>query len=198
MRQVEAFEARGLLAVQFEEHAAVCERTLQVVSSGFVTLTDLCVRSLEAKGKLLFFGNGGSAADAQHIATELTVRYRDDRPAIAALALTTDSSAITAIGNDFGFEHLFSRQVEALARPGDTVIGISTSGSSPNVIKALEKAKTMGCNAAAFAGRDGGRLRGIAEPLLIVPSNVTARIQEMHILIGHSLCDAIERALGFV
>jgi D-sedoheptulose 7-phosphate isomerase len=146
----------------------------------------------------LFFGNGGSAADAQHLATELSVRYVDDRPPIAAIALATDGSALTAIGNDMGFEALFARQIEALGRPGDVAIGISTSGRSRNVIRGLEQARAQGLIAAAFSGRDGGDLVGLAEPLLIVPATVTARIQEMHITLGHTLCDGLERGLGLV
>ncbi|MDA0701939.1 MAG: SIS domain-containing protein, partial [Proteobacteria bacterium] len=149
-------------------------------------------------GKILFFGNGGSAGDAQHLATELTIRYKDDRAPIAAIALTTDSSALTAGGNDLGFDAVFSRQVEALGRPGDLAIGISTSGRSPNVLRALEVAKAGGLVAAALSGRDGGALVGLADPLLIVPSTTTARIQEMHITLGQMFCGALEIELGLV
>jgi len=148
--------------------------------------------------KIVFIGNGGSAADAQHLATELTVRYKADRAPIAALALTTDSSALTAGGNDLGFDSVFARQVEALGRPGDLAIGISTSGRSPNVLRALEAAKAGGLIAAALSGRDGGDLVGLADPLLIVPSATTARIQEMHIALGQMLCGALEIELGLV
>ncbi|MCW9040413.1 MAG: D-sedoheptulose 7-phosphate isomerase, partial [Rhodospirillales bacterium] len=147
---------------------------------------------------IIFFGNGGSAADAQHLATELAIRYQKDRPSIPALALTTDTSALTAAGNDFGFGHIFSRQLEALCRPGDVVIGISTSGNSVNVLEALKKATDLGAVAAGLAGRDGGAMAGLADPLLVVPSDDTARIQEMHITIGHMLCAALERELGLV
>jgi D-sedoheptulose 7-phosphate isomerase len=126
------------------------------------------------------------------------VRYDRDRPAIAAIALTTDTSALTAIGNDFGFERLFARQIEALGRKGDVAIGISTSGRSANVTAALKEAKARGLVAAALSGRDGGELVGLADPLLVVPSAVTARIQEMHITLGQMLCDAIQRGLGLV
>ena len=122
------------------EHTAVIARTREAVQGEFVRLVDVCLRALRAGNKLLFFGNGGSAADAQHLATELVVRYKRNRPALAAVALTTDTSALTAIGNDFGFESLFSRQVEALCRPGDVAIGISTSGNSENVIRGLQGA----------------------------------------------------------
>lgn len=144
----------------------------------------------------MFFGNGGSAADAQHLATELTVRYKTDRKAIAAIALTTDTSALAAIGNDFGFDQLFSRQIEALGKPGDIAIAITTSGKSKNIINALQQAKAMGIITAALGGKGGGDLPGLADPLLIVPSQTTARIQEMHIMLGQMLCGAIEVRLG--
>ena len=149
-------------------------------------------------GKLLFFGNGGSAADCQHLATELTIRYKQNRPPISALALTTDSSALTAGGNDLGFDEIFSRQLEALAKPFDLAIGISTSGESENVIRGLRKAREIGCMAAGFGGRDGGRMSSVAKPYLIVPSMTTARIQEMHITLGQMLCGALEIELGLV
>jgi D-sedoheptulose 7-phosphate isomerase len=144
----------------------------------------------------MFFGNGGSAADAQHLATELAERYVGNRAAIAAIALTTDSSALTAIGNDLGFERLFSRQIEALGRPGDVAIGISPSGRSANVKLALRQARDMGLQATALTGASGGELAGLADPLLMVPSSTTARIQEMHILLGQMLCGAVEIELG--
>jgi D-sedoheptulose 7-phosphate isomerase len=155
--------------------------------------------SLKAGGKIIFFGNGGSAADAQHLAAELVVRYRTNRKALAALALTTDTSILTACANDFTFDDIYVRQIEALARPGDVAIGISTSGKSPNVLKALRTAKEMGVYTVGFTGRDGGDMPGVCDVALIVPSDVTARIQEMHILIGHTLCDVIEQdaAQGF-
>ena len=181
---------------EFAEHARVAEATRAALAAPFAELVAASLESLRAGGKLLFFGNGGSAADAQHLATELSVRYIADRPAIPALALTTDSSALTAIGNDLGFAQLFARQIEALGRPGDVAIGISTSGRSDNVIKGLEAAKAGGLTAAAFSGRDGGALVGLADPLLIVPSETTARIQEMHITLGQMLCGALEQGLG--
>lgn len=189
-------DLNSFLEREFAEHASVLEATLGAVREPFARLTAASVAALRAGGKLMFFGNGGSAADSQHLATELTVRYRTDRAAIAALALTTDTSALTAIGNDLGFDQLFARQIEAVGRPGDVAIAISTSGQSPNVLLALERARAMGITPAAFSGRDGGRLPGLADPLLIVPSRTTARIQEMHILIGQALCNAVEIELG--
>lgn len=182
---------------EFEEHASVVAATRAELRAPFDALVDVCADSLAAGGKILFFGNGGSAADAQHLATELAVRYIGDRPAIAALALTTDTSALTAIGNDLGFEHLFARQIEAVGKVGDVAIGITTSGTSANVLAGLEQAKGMGLVAAALTGRQGGKLPGLADPLLIVPSATTARIQEMHILLGQMLCGALEKRLGY-
>ncbi len=181
---------------EFSEHLQVMSETNSALLEPFSRLVWICVGALRGGGKLFFFGNGGSAADAQHLATELTVRYKTNRPAIAAIALTTDSSALTAIGNDFGFDNLFSRQIEALGKTGDVAIGITTSGKSPNITKALHQAKEMGLVAAAFGGKGGGDLNGLADPLLIVPSQTTARIQEMHIMLGQMLCGAIELQLG--
>lgn len=183
---------------QWAEHEAVAAATRAALAAPFGRLVEASLTSLKAGGKLIFFGNGGSAADAQHLATELTVRYDRDRAAIPALALTTDTSALTAIGNDFGFERLFARQIEALGREGDVAIGISTSGRSANITAGLREAKARGMVAAALSGRDGGDLVGLADPLLIVPSDVTARIQEMHIALGQMLCDAVQRGLGLV
>jgi len=181
---------------EFAEHAGIVEATRQAVRAPLTQLAEACIASLEAGGKILFCGNGGSAADAQHLATELVVRYKLNRRALGAIALTTDTSALTAGANDFSFDEVFSRQVEALGRPGDVLIGISTSGNSPNVLKALEAARAIGMVPAGFSGRDGGKMVGLSEPLLIVPNTVTARIQEMHILIGHQLCDIVERAFA--
>ncbi len=162
-------------------------------------MRQLCTRAaaaLAAGKHIYFFGNGGSAADAQHIATELSIRFIKDRKALPGLALTTDSSALTACANDLGFDQIFSRQIEAFGKPGDVALGISTSGNSTNVIAALQTAKKQGMTAAAFTGGDGGKLKAVADPLIIVPSKETARIQEMHILLGHILCAEIEHQLG--
>jgi D-sedoheptulose 7-phosphate isomerase len=183
---------------EFGEHLDVARRTEEACAEGFERLVAAAVAAIRGGGKLLFFGNGGSAADAQHLATELAVRYVKDREPIAAIALTTDSSALTAIGNDLGFDQLFARQVRALGRRGDLAVGISTSGRSRNVMLALAAAREMGIVAAALSGHDGGDLPGLADPLLIVPSATTARIQEMHIMLGQMLCGALERELGLV
>lgn len=189
---------RAFHDAQWAEHEAVAAASRAALAEPFARLVEVALTSLEAGGKLIFFGNGGSAADAQNLATELVVRYDRDRAAIPALALTTDTSILTAVGNDFGFERLFARQIEALGRAGDVAIGISTSGRSKNVTAALQEAKQRGMVATALSGRDGGELVGLADPLLIVPSDVTARIQEMHITLGQMLCDAVQRGLGLV
>lgn len=181
---------------EFTEHAAVAKGSHDALFEPFAALLEASVQALKAGKKLLFFGNGGSASDAQHLATELTVRYKKNRDAIAAIALATDTSALTAIGNDLGFENLFSRQIEAIGRPGDVVIAISTSGRSPNIIRALEVGRERGLVVAGLTGGNGGEMVGIADPLLIVPSTTTARIQEMHITLGQMLCGAIEIQLG--
>ncbi len=189
------FTVENFFKDEFQEHLDVAHHTQAAVFDPFQKLLAHCVKSIQQGGKIIFFGNGGSAADAQHLATELVVRYRHNRIPIAALALTTDTSALTAIGNDLGFDFLFSRQIEALGKPGDVAIGITTSGKSPNILLGLQKAKEMGLTAAALTGRGGGDLHGIADPMMIVPSNTTARIQEMHILLGQMLCDALEKEL---
>jgi D-sedoheptulose 7-phosphate isomerase len=148
--------------------------------------------TLLSGGKILLAGNGGSAADAQHIAAELTGRYVKERKALPAIALTVDTSALTAISNDYGYERVFSRQIEALARPNDLFIGISTSGNSANILKALESAKAMGCKTIGLSGRDGGKMNELCDMNIIVPDDVTARIQEMHILIGHIFCKSVD------
>lgn len=152
------------------------------------------IACLKHGGKVLLMGNGGSAADAQHIAAELVVRYVNNRQALPAIALTTDSSIITATGNDFGFERLFARQVEALAQPGDLVVGISTSGSSENVVRALQQAKQQGVETLGLTGEATGPISELVDQIIQVPSSVTARIQEAHILIGHYWCERVEAA----
>ncbi|MSO91998.1 MAG: SIS domain-containing protein [Rhodospirillales bacterium] len=187
----------GFFAEEFDEHERVAKATRAAMLEPFRRLVGLSAAAVKGGHKICFFGNGGSAADSQHLATELAVRYKKNRPAIPALALTTDSSALTAIANDFSFDELFARQVEALCRKGDVVIGISTSGKSENVIRGLQAAKAQGCTAAAFGGKGGGRLVGLADPLLLVPSDTTSRIQEMHITLGQMLCGALEIELGY-
>jgi D-sedoheptulose 7-phosphate isomerase len=150
---------------------------------------------LSAGGKLLLMGNGGSAADSQHIAAELIGRFKKERKAIPALALTVDSSSLTALGNDYGFEFIFSRQIEALANPNDAVVGISTSGNSKNIIRALNLAREIGAKTIGLMGNNGGEMKDCVDIGIIVPSNDTARIQEVHITIGHIICEIIEQDL---
>lgn len=190
-------DSGGFFEREFDEHLRVAEATRRSLREPFSAMLALWVRTITGGGKILFFGNGGSAADAQHLATELTIRYAKNRPPIAAIALTTDSSALTACGNDLGFEEVFARQVEALGRPGDLAVGISTSGRSANVLAGLRMARRKGLSAAAFTGGGDHRLEGLADPVLAVPSTTTARIQEMHIAIGQMLCAGLEIELGF-
>ena len=170
----------------------VAEGARRALGERFPAILGLCRDAFQGGNKLLFFGNGGSAADAQHFAAELVVRYRKDRKALPAIALTTDTSTLTAGANDLGYDRVFSRQIEALARPGDVAIGITTSGRSPNVLEAFRTAREMDVKTVAFTGGDGGDLAGFVDELLIVPSRVTARIQEMHLTFGHMLCGALE------
>jgi D-sedoheptulose 7-phosphate isomerase len=187
-----------LLRHELSEHRSAFEATARMLANPFIDALQILEHSLRAGGKLLLFGNGGSAANAQHIAAELIIRYKADRPAISAIALTTDSSALTACGNDLGFEALFERQIEGIGRQGDVAIGISTSGNSPNVLRALAKARDMKIKTIGLTGGTGGQLGSLCDALIAVPSSVTARIQEMHITIGHVLCKALEQRLGLV
>lgn len=155
-------------------------------------IASVFISSLKNKGKIIFIGNGGSAADAQHLSAELVGRFKKDRPALSSLALSVNTSVLTAIGNDYNFNEIFTRQIEALANPCDIVVGISTSGKSKNIINAIKKSKTLGIKTVGFLGKDGGALKDIVDIPLIIPSNDTARIQEMHILAGHIICEIVE------
>jgi D-sedoheptulose 7-phosphate isomerase len=157
-----------------------------------VSAAELCLASLKDGGKILICGNGGSAADSQHIAAELSGRFKKERKALAGIALTTDTSDLTAIGNDYGFEYVFSRQVEALAKEEDTLIAISTSGNSKNVINAIEAAKKIGCKIVTLTGKDGGKMKDLGDVNIVIPSSDTPRIQEMHIMVGHMICAFID------
>lgn len=189
------FDVKEFYRSEFQEHLELVKKTEEAIYEPFVELLNHCVTAIQNGNKILFFGNGGSAGDAQHLATELVVRYRHNRAPIAALALTTDTSALTAIGNDLGFDQLFARQIEALGNPGDVAIAITTSGKSPNVTLGLQMAKKKGLIPAALTGKGGGDLHSVADPMIIVPSQTTARIQEMHIMIGQMICDALEKEL---
>lgn len=183
------------LLAALRELAATAERSAQTLEADIGTALAMVRDTVAARGTLFFCGNGGSAADAQHMATEYVVRYTRNRKAYPAIALTTDTSLITATGNDFGFDHIFSRQVEALARPGDLLIIHSTSGNSPNVLFAAEAARARGVPVLALAAKDGGKLRTLATHTIVVPTDRTDRAQEIHLCIQHAICDAIEATL---
>lgn len=158
-------------------------------------IEDICkivVGSLKAGGKVMFIGNGGSAADAQHLAAELSGRFRTERKPLAGVALTTDTSALTAIGNDYGFDEIFSRQITALGNTHDSLIAISTSGNSANILKGIDAANKIGVQTIGLSGKDGGKMAPICNKCLVIPSSDTARIQEMHILFGHILCQYLD------
>ena len=179
-----------------QAHLKTSRDTIETLYEDFNTVLSECVKTIQNGKKIMFFGNGGSAADAQHLATELTVRFIDNRAPIAAIALTTDTSTLTAAGNDIGFENIFARQIEALGQDGDIAIAISTSGNSPNIINAIHMCASKNIKTVGLSGRDGGEMNALCDHMLIVPSDVTARIQEMHILIGHMLCGGLEQKLG--
>ena len=176
--------------------SADLKKTVAETLSGEILNSAKQIKSrLEIGGKLLLMGNGGSAGDAQHIAAELVGRFKKERKAMPALALTVDTSSLTALGNDYGFETIFERQIEALTNKNDAVIGISTSGNSENVVRAIKKANSMGAYTIGLLGNDGGKLKEIVNLPIVVPSNDTARIQEVHITIGHIICEIIEEDL---
>lgn len=177
------------------ELAATAERTAATLEADVARALEMVRDTVARRGVLFFCGNGGSAADAQHMAAEYVVRYRRERRAYPAIALTTDTSLLTAAGNDFGFDHIFARQVEALAKPGDLLIIHSTSGNSPNVLLAAEAAHAKGVLVLALSARDGGKLRSIADHCIVVPTDRTDRAQEIHMCIQHAICDAIEETL---
>ena len=185
---------QSIIEFEFNEHLKIAQATMESIGDSLEVAANLCIDSLKNGGKILIFGNGGSAADAQHIAAELVGRYKTERKGLPAIALTTDTSALTAIGNDCGYNQIFNRQVEALANKGDVVIGISTGGSSNNVISGLKLAKNLGCKTIGFSGRGGGDMNVLCDINLVVPAEDTARIQEMHIVIGHTICHLIDQA----
>lgn len=182
------------LIVSFLEESISVKRSIRETLVDQIALAaekiSLCLNN---KKKILIFGNGGSAADAQHIAAELVGRYKKERRAMPALALTTNTSILTAVGNDYSFDEIFVRQIEALAEKGDILWGISTSGNSPNVVKAIEKGKEMGIYSIALLGRGGGKVKDICDLPIIIPSDDTARIQEAHITIAHIICEVVEK-----
>ena len=180
---------------QLQAHRVLFEVIERDMAQLIAEMAGMLADTLKEGGKLLVMGNGGSAADAQHFAAEIVGRFKLERRALPAVALSTDTSILTAIGNDYGFEAIFSRQVEALAAPGDMVVGISTSGNSPNVLKAFQVARQRGCCIVGLLGRDGGSIKDACSLALVVPSDDTPRIQEGHIAIIHIVCDLVEKAL---
>jgi phosphoheptose isomerase len=193
-----AHEAPGdlaqLVAATLGETIALHERVRDADPRPLVDAAAAIVVSLRAGGKLLVFGNGGSASDAQHVAAELVGRFQRERAGLAAVALTTDTSVLTSIGNDYSFDRVFARQIEALGRPGDVALGISTSGGSANVVAALQSARAAGLRTIALTGRDGGDVGRGAEIHINVPAQSTARVQEVHRTLLHVICDLVERA----
>ena len=187
---------QSIIQFEFEEHLKIAQDTLELIGDSLEIAAKACIDSLNQGGKILIFGNGGSAGDAQHIAAELVGRYKVERKGLAAIALTTDTSILTSIGNDYGYERVFDRQVEALANKDDIVIGISTSGNSANVISGLTLAKKLDCKTIGLSGRGGGEMNELCAINLVVPAEDTPRIQEMHILIGHTLCHLIDKAFS--
>ena len=183
---------KDIVQQEVNEHILAANSIFDL-SEDIVNCAQICIDCLEKRGKILIFGNGGSASDAQHIAAELVGRYKTERIGLSAIALTTDTSIITSIGNDFGYDKIFSRQVEAIANKGDVLIGISTSGRSLNVINALKSAKKFNLTPLGMSGRDGGDMDEICSTNIVIPSDDTARIQEMHILIGHIICNLIDQ-----
>ncbi len=185
------------VAAQLEASAANLAAMADDVSlqQTMAQVVDLCVKALQKGNKLLFAGNGGSAADAQHLAGEMVARFNYDRPGLPALALTVDSSVMTAVSNDYGFEEVFRRQIQAVGRPGDVFFAISTSGRSPNVLAALRQAQADGLVTVGLTGRDGGEMPALCDHLLRAPADATPRIQESHIVMGHTICCLVEEAL---
>jgi len=183
----------SIIKNEFNQHAQVSLETLKTIEKSLESSAITCMNALSKGNKILLCGNGGSAADAQHIAAELVGRYKTERRGLPAIALTTDTSTITSIANDFGYSKIFERQVEAIANKGDVLIGISTGGTSLNVINALKIAKNLECKTIGLSGKGGGNFNDICDINIIVPSDDTARIQEMHILIGHTICHFIDQ-----
>jgi len=181
---------------EFKTHLETIQKVIDTMEEPLQKAATLAVETLKNGNKILFFGNGGSAADAQHLAAELSGRYKCERRGLPGLALTTDTSALTAIGNDYGYERVFDRQVEALAQKGDLLFGISTSGNSANVINAFKVGQKIGCKILGMSGRDGGAMNQYCDINLVVPSDDTPRIQEMHILFGHTICQIIDNELS--
>ena len=186
---------KELIKKNILEHSAVLD-SIEHLDESVIRVANLLISSLEKGGTIIWCGNGGSASDSQHLAGELVGRFVDERKPLKSIALTADSAVMTCIVNDYGYEHIFSRQVEALGSKGDVLVGITTSGNSKNVLNAFEVATNKGVTTIGLLGKGGGVAKNLVEESIIIPSNSTARVQEMHILIGHILCDLIEEGLN--
>ena len=184
---------KNIIKIELDEHIKIA-KLLYSLTDDIAAAAQICIDSINRGGKILLLGNGGSAADAQHIAAELVGRYKADRKSLPAIALTTDSSVLTSISNDFGYDNVFKRQIEGIANKGDVVIGLSTSGRSTNVIKALKLSLELDCKTISFSGEVNDAIKDVSDINLAAPSRDTPRIQEMHIVIGHTICHLIEQA----
>ena len=189
-------KTKNIIHQSFDEHYQIIDKVRKMPVEPIEKIGKVLAGTLKNEGTIFWCGNGGSASDSQHLAAELVGRFKNNRKALRSIALTTDTSVLTCIANDYCYDDIFSRQVEALARKGDVLIGISTSGNSENVLRAFKAAQEMGLKTVALLGKDGGEINNLADNALVIPSNSTARIQEMHILIGHILCEIIEQELG--
>jgi D-sedoheptulose 7-phosphate isomerase len=185
----------NLIRDRIDDSVSVAQRFPKRLITNIALAARTITECYQNGGKLILFGNGGSAADAQHIAGELVGRFLEERRPLDAVALSTNTSILTSLGNDYGYARLFERQLEAAAKSGDVVVGISTSGDSPNVVRAMKRAKKIGCTTVGMTGQSGGKVKAVADILLNVPSKHTPRIQESHILIGHIICELVERAV---
>jgi D-sedoheptulose 7-phosphate isomerase len=185
----------SIIGEAFRRHIKVTEESLALLLSEAQSVADMFLEVIRNNGKILVCGNGGSAADSQHFATEWVCKYKDDRRPLAAIALTVDTSAITAIGNDYGFDYIFSRQIEALGNVGDVLVAITTSGKSKNILEAIQAAKRKGIKVILLTGKSGGDLKNVVDVAIVVPSDETARIQEMHELVYHAWCEYVDSNL---
>jgi len=183
---------KDIIQSELNGHKDTIQNVIDSLENTIQEACEISLNTINSGNKILLCGNGGSAADAQHIAAEFTGRYKVERKGLPAIALTTDTSALTAIGNDYGYDKVFERQVEALAQPGDLIIGISSTGNSENVVKAFQRGKDKGCKTLGFSGKGGGKFNDNCDLNLIIPSDNTPRVQEMHILIGHIICQVID------
>jgi D-sedoheptulose 7-phosphate isomerase len=187
---------KEMIEAELNSHKEAIEEVIASLRPIIEIACTLCVKVIKNGKRIFFFGNGGSAADAQHLAAELSGRYKKERRGLPGIALTTDTSAITAISNDYEYDYIFERQVEALAEANDLLIGISSTGNSSNIIRAFKAGRNIGCQTLGLSGKGGGKMNDKCDLNIIVPSDSTARVQEMHILIGHILCQAIDDAFG--